>query len=102
MTPIAEMERIPVGTLLLLTSGEYSSYCVGAIGRAVVELDPPVLVKQWLDENPPVSAHWRFDSEKFLAWLVVSGLVEELAATEWYLGDYGDIDHMCVHKLERL
>ena len=91
-----ELAPIPAGTLLLLTQGEYSSYGVRAVGRAACDLDPRSLINEWTASNPPKNELWKFDEHAFIAWLVATGKVEELSATEWYLGDYGDVDYVTV------
>jgi hypothetical protein len=89
-------EPIPAGSLLIITTDEYSSYYVMGVFRAKQTIDHANLYKEYLKEypeqaHPPGSPYmdeivgWNFRPDKFLAWVSRKGLLEPLDCYEWNL-----------------
>jgi hypothetical protein len=86
-----EMRVIKAGAFVLMTCGEYSDYYVRALFRAKQDLDIDKLADQYLAKYPKQSDEFKFSHEKFDAWLVKSGFVEEVDCFEWDTGQYRTI-----------
>lgn len=93
--------QIEKGTLLVMTSGSYSDYCISDYLRATQSFDPEAVVDRF-----KASDRYLVDSEvfgecpdgsheRFMAWLISEGLVETVApdaVCEWYLGNGWDLE----------
>lgn len=100
---------IKKGSLINLTNGSYSDYCLRGTMRALQDLDTKELVAKFTelykDKLEPRLAYdkktvryyttttYEFQvSDEFIAWLNNEGYVEDtLEVTEWWIGDYSDI-----------
>jgi hypothetical protein len=86
------VEKIKKGTLVLLTSGEYSDYDLKAIGRATQDIDPEGLRQEWFSMHPEQADQYSAEFYAFVAWLAKSGLIEEMPCVELHLGSYGNLE----------
>lgn len=91
-----EMMPIPKGSLLYISTGEYSDYCVTGVFRALDDIDPNALRDAYLAEHPEESKPYHFSVMKFLAYVAKRGLLEDIPSFEWHLGDYSCADSMFV------
>lgn len=82
------MEVIRAGSLLIVSTGEYSDYSVDGVFRAKSDIDPEALRSEWLALHPEQTVRYCFRDEQFLAWVAGKGLLEPIDCTEWHLGDY--------------
>ena len=87
---------IPAGSLLTVSTGEYSDYGVWGVFRALKDIDAQALRAQWLADHPDQAARYAFDDRAFFAWVCVQGIVEAVPSAEWHLGDYGRAEEMTV------
>lgn len=94
----SKFETIPAGTLLTISTGCYSDYYVRGVFRACKDIDADALSKQWLTLHPEQSDGYRFREDDFLAWLAVSGYLEDVPSWEWHLSNYSRIDEMMVSR----
>jgi hypothetical protein len=96
---------IPAGTLITLSTGEYSDYEVLALGRTVTELDDEALREEYLTLYPEQRTKYDFRVFQFVKWLMVDKRVlQEVDYVEWFLGgngkaDFGVSDGEKVHDL---
>lgn len=72
-----QMQKIPSGALLTVSTGEYSDYTVQGVFRALKEIDADALRKFYL----------HISSQDFLAVLVRDGYLEPINSFEFYLSD---------------
>ena len=91
---MTQATEIPVGTVVVFSTGEYSDY--GYCG--MVRVLKPLHADLW--ENMRTAAnvlpdyaqgdeqYRRFDEGAAIAWLVAQGYVEEMEYTELHMGDY--------------
>jgi hypothetical protein len=100
---------IKKGSLINITNGSYSDYCLRGTMRALQDLDTKELVLKFAELNKdkldPVLAYdkksiryyksktYEFSTgDEFIAWLNKEGYVEDtLEVTEWWVGEYSDI-----------
>jgi hypothetical protein len=73
---------IPVGEIVLFTSGEYSDYGLIGLFRVIKELDEDKLPK----DN---KRDWR-RNYRVVGQLVREGFIEEINFKEFWISDYGD------------
>jgi hypothetical protein len=91
------MIPIPAGALLTITSGEYSSYFVSGVFRAVKTLDCDALKSAWIQLHPDQSEEYHFEESQFIAWVAIEGWLEPVDCFEWHIGNYR-IEDMSVEK----
>jgi hypothetical protein len=85
--------ELPAGTVVAISTGEYSDYRVGAF----VKLLKPINEAVWEEMGKACSAPRsydpdgdpRFDEYKAIPWLVAHGYAEEIEHVELHMGDYG-------------
>ena len=87
---------IPAGSLLTVSTGEYSDYSVWGVFRALKDIDAQALREQWLADHPEQTAPYQFNEYKFFAWVASQGVVEAVPSAVWHLGDYGRAEEMAV------
>jgi len=81
--------KIRAGELLLITSGEYSSYEVHTLVRIVKDCDLNVELEEYLSIHPGQREHWAYDHSRFLGWLSARHLFEEVEYREFFIGSDG-------------
>lgn len=100
---------IKKGSVINLTNGAYSDYCLRGTMRALRDLDTKELVAKFVELNKEKLTpqnHYRSEEvqcyksksydfhvgNEFIAWLNREGYVEDtLDVREWWIGDYSDI-----------
>lgn len=83
---------IPVGTLVLLTTGAYSDFEVGALLRVRRPIDADVwaqLGAACTGKDDPKYPNF-FDHSLAVPWLLAQGYAEEVAMTELHTDSYGE------------
>jgi len=90
---------IPAGSLLTITTGEYSDYTVHGVFRAIKDLDVDALKAEWLLVHPNQAENYKFSAVAFLAH--IANLLEPVECFEWHLADYGNITEMFVSRLDK-
>lgn len=93
-----DLEIIPAGAYLFMSTGEYSDYRVCAHFRAKVALDTRALQKEFLDAHPDKAEDYHFDEDEFLSWLSKKDILEELDTFEWHTDNYGCASQMEVFQ----
>ena len=88
------MATIPAGSLLSVTTGEYSDFHVQGIFRAISDIDPNSLLAEWLLLHHEQKKRHSFDKGGFLGWVARKGLLEPVDSYDWHLSCYGDADEM--------
>ena len=86
---------IPAGTIVTMTTGEYSDYSIIGAFRAVRDIthDDIERVKREIEERPNRDEMYGYELyTAFIAVLVASGFLEDTPSAEIYLGDYGRIE----------
>lgn len=91
-----DMEKIPKGSRVLVTTGEYSDYGVRTSCVAAEDIDPAALLEEWLADKPQQREPYKFREDEFLGWLTSRGLLVEETYIEWHLSDYGSVSDMDV------
>lgn len=76
----------PAGSVLVFTSGEYSSYGMTAVVATVVNCDLPELAKKFQAEGDEGREKKCVDD--FVSWLVANGHVIPVSYSEVHLGEY--------------
>ena len=99
MRAVKRMGVIPSGSLLTVTTGEYSDYSVSGVFRALADIDCDSLRDTWIEEFPEQKEPYRFERMAFLAMAVRLKLLEPIDCFEWHLGDYSNIDEMSLSKM---
>lgn len=85
---IIQTVKIPKGSLICVTSGDYSDYQLEFVAKAKRSFTMAGAEKEWAQQHPDFS--WYRPAE-FLKWLVVeSGLLKEIPHVEWHIEDYGE------------
>ncbi len=97
---MAKMRTIKAGELVMMSAGEYSDYGIHGLFRAKADIDPDTLVAEWLAAHPEQNETYRFREHQFLAEVCKRGLLEDVAAVEWHLGDYGTPREMRLSEVE--
>lgn len=69
------------GQILVTTSGEYSSYCIGGVSRVLRNFNAPETRKAYR------AAVGRRIKPSFDGWLIIEGYVEPVTYSEWHEGD---------------
>ena len=83
-----EMEPIPAGSLVNITTGEYSNYSIHGVFRANVELNPNALRAEFLNAHPEAKTTYGFSLTKFLGYLIQKQMLEPIESFEWGFGDF--------------
>lgn len=86
---------IPAGTIVTMTTGEYSNYSIIGAFRAIKDIthDDIERAKREIEERPNRDEMYGYELyTAFIAVLVISGFLEDIPSAEIYLGDYGRID----------
>ena len=95
-----EMATIPAGSLLTISTGEYSDYTISGVFRAKTEIDASALRDEWFRLHPEQSDGYRFREAEFLGWLYRNGVLESVSCFEWHItGCYRGVS-MWVDTLE--
>ena len=92
-----QMQNIPEGSLVRVSSGSYSDYTVDGVYRALKEIDPNLMIRGWLEAHPEQSEKYDFEYYHFLEWLVETGFLRPVDSIEWHLCDYSDSEEMSVY-----
>jgi hypothetical protein len=93
------MTPIPAGAIFTVTSGEYSDYYIVGVFRALREIEPNILLKQWLTNHPEQQEDYNFEEKEFLAWITQNGYLEVVDCYNWKLESYSSASFMSVSKI---
>lgn len=85
--------EVPAGQTVMFSSGCYSDYSVGCIGKLLKPLNEAAWNEMCAFANGP--SEWRpnggyFETDKAMTWLREHGYIEDMEYVELHLGDYGD------------
>ena len=84
-------------TLFLMTSGDYSSYSIHGLCRAMQDIDLAVLEQEYLECHPELNRPFLADEYRFMKWVIVDKqLAEELEYQELALDRYDSL-HSTLH-----
>lgn len=78
----------PPGSVLTLTQGEYSDFCVAGQLVTLKECDLRRLGRKFVAEK---GDRWEASPTYFPAWLVVNGYCMPLECSEVHIGNYGGL-----------
>ena len=93
---MSRLEPIPTGTLLIVSTGEYSDHAISGIFRVTKPLDPDTLQEEWFKHHPEQNKSYYFVPDSFLSSLHES--LEALDYTEWNLAQYSSPGEMWINK----
>jgi hypothetical protein len=81
----------PRGTVLLMSSGEYSDYAYVGQLVTIKDCDLPKLAQECRDTFKKEEGGWRdeADANDFPSWLVANGYAVPLECSEVHVGSYG-------------
>ena len=96
MSRAKKMLPIPKGSLLMVSTGEHSDYCVRGVFISMRDIDAEALRLEWLDIHPEQNKKLRFDDGRFLGWVARRGFIEALDNYEWHVSSSGSPDEMTV------
>lgn len=96
------MAIIPAGSLLTVSTGEYSDYSVRGVFRAKSDIDADALRQEWLKDNPVNEEnYWFFNEDQFLGWVCRLGLLDPVDCFEWHIAPPNEAWHtMTVEQLK--
>ena len=86
---------IPKGTIVTITSGEYSDYSIIGAFRSLKDIshDDIESAKSEIENRPDREELYGYELYTgFIAVLIVRGFLEDINSAEIYLGDYGQIE----------
>jgi hypothetical protein len=82
---------VKAGELFLLSTGEYSDYTVNALVKVLIDFDAAKAIKNYQIESPIDEDRSYSDGlDKFIAYLLSHGYVEQIEYREFYLGAYDE------------
>lgn len=87
-TPQQALLQFPPGSIITLTRGSYSDFCLDSILVTLKQCDLPALAKQFRDEHKPESAYDYAEQRDWSGWLVAKGHCAPVEQTEVHIGDY--------------
>lgn len=79
--------KYPPGSVLVMTTGEYSDFGVVGILVTMQECDLPALAKEYANGKPSYEPAGM--PNNFPAWLISKGYAMPVDHSEVHLGDYG-------------
>lgn len=88
---MTQAKEIPAGTIVALSSGEYSDYSVLMFARVIKPLNADVWQEMGTGcQDSEVSHDYEYcNLYKCAPWLVTNGYIEEIEYTELHVGAYG-------------
>jgi len=89
---MSKHSKIRAGSLFTVSSGEYSDYFIRGVFRALRDIDPEALLREWLKDHPDQAERYSFKDIDFLAWAFRLGAFETVPAFDWHLGSYSSAD----------
>lgn len=84
----AKMRNLLVGEIVLVSSGEYSDYCVSGVFKVLKEIDPNLFLQGWLTAHPEQKEEYAFHYMNFVDWLVELEFLLEIKIVEWLVASY--------------
>ena len=88
-----QIETIKAGTLLTISTGEYSDYNVHGVFRVLKDITQDDYDAFRVEDGDAYC-----DISVTLAKMVTSGYIEDVPSTELHLGAYGELDPEIYHK----
>ena len=85
--------EVPVGALVLFSSGCYSDYGVSLLAKVLKPISESVWIA--MRDGGMMVPHWdeggekRWDETAGRQWLITNGYIEEMEYTELHMGEYG-------------
>jgi hypothetical protein len=95
------MDIIKQGSLLTISTGEYSDYFIQGVFRATKEINVDELTKTYLAENPRQRKEFEFNDSQFLGWVARQGFLEPIDCYEWHLSEYGKVERMMLYERDK-
>lgn len=89
-----EYNKVNKGTILMLSTGEYSDYGIQTLSKAIKDFDIREVSEEYLSENEGQRGSYSCDFYKFTQWLIEKKYIETVEYKEWHLGDYGSFSLM--------
>lgn len=79
------MSTIKAGTVLIITEGSYSDYKIACMAKALVDIDPEKVAREFPLNNPRTTPGY-FGIDKFVDWLANEAkMIEVLTPRElWF------------------
>lgn len=93
---MSKMEIIPKGTLLAISTGEYSDHIIWGMFYTLEDIDPEALREDWLKKNPKQSRKYNFEYVSFIT--SIQHTLKPINHTEWNLCSYSSIDEMYIDE----
>jgi hypothetical protein len=97
---MSKLRILEAGELIIITSGEYSDYNIQFVGKTISSFDAEAMLEAWLTEHPDQRKDYNFNEYEFLAYLMASGLFQELHPVEWHLSDYSTVAKFALERIE--
>lgn len=88
-----QIETIKAGTLLTISTGEYSDYNVHGVFRVMKDI-----TQDDYDAFRVEDENGFCDVANVLARMATSGYIEDVPSTELHLGSYGELDPKIYHE----
>ena len=101
MTDNKTLRPIAAGTILTITTGDYSAYTVQGVFRAVSDINTQQLYADYVASRPEDYDDF-LDHEIFLGWVWQRGLIEEIATVEWNIDTWCCEPRQGVSAIRRL
>lgn len=93
-----DVSVIKKGTLILLSSGEYSDYSTIGLYKTLRDIPWSSVKDKYIELNPAVTDRFGFDEQPFIDFLKSEKYIESVNYVEWYLSSYSNISEMRVTK----
>lgn len=85
--------NFPAGSVITMTTGEYSDFQISAYVVTLKHVDLPALVREFKATHQPEHDHDKPSADRFPSWLIANGYCMPVETTEVQLGDgWGGFD----------
>ena len=85
--------KIKKGTMLVISTGEYSNFTIHTLCKALQDIDTEVVKQEYLLVHPEEGVEYHANFYRFMKWIIVDKqLVEEIVYGEWYVGSYSTLE----------
>lgn len=91
-----DVRIIKRGEIFTITSGGNNDYMIHGVFKACFDINIVKSSWDYLIERPAQSSPFEFRYSQFIQWMEKMGYIEEVVASELYLGQYGCTDTMTV------
>jgi len=86
------LRHVKEGELMIVTSGAYSDYSLISVCRALQAFDLRAALLDYLGEHPEIVEEYRWSDDRFMAYLIMRGLVADEPYISLFLGEYSSFN----------